>query len=69
MPSEDFFELWLFDDTLSEHLLNLGFQWDFEGAAVGAWSEFIFYYPANLGDFFNGKNLSESDYRASLPRR
>ena len=48
-PSEDFYECWLFDDMLADYLAELGFEWGFDGAAVGSWSEFIFYCPSNMG--------------------
>ena len=48
-PTEDFFERWLFDDTLSGYLRELGFEFDFNGATVGSWSEFIFYCPLDMG--------------------
>ena len=44
-PSEEFFERWLIDDALSDRLTELGFEFAFDGTAVGVWQEFIFYCP------------------------
>lgn len=48
-PSEHFYERWLLDDTLAGYLKELGFEWGFDGAKVGAWSQFVFYCPPNMG--------------------
>jgi hypothetical protein len=48
-PSEAFYAQWLSDDTLKARIDELGFDWGFDGASVGAWCEFIFYCPPNMG--------------------